>query len=245
MKFFREVLEQKNSISIKNMQDVLQRPFEIIPSYPHIPLSNINPWDEERTFFDSPYMIHVRTRDFNSIEKFQEFLTQHMGKIKKNTYGLLVFGDRSKLINCPEIQPKETITIAKKYFSKVGVVVNPTPIIRSIKEELDSFFQKLQENPDFIITQCVYDTQAIRAFFKDAKVNFDKIYINLGYWNQQTQHLKLGISNPRKLTSPPQEIVNLAMHECQGIYVCGNAPELETTLQKQIENSQPFKFAGS
>ncbi len=245
MNLFVEVLLQKSSGSYKDTFNTfknfaeLSRRFELIlPSYPHIPCLGINPWQEKYAdIFHAPSMIHIRTRDFSCTEKFEAFLAQYTKKIGKNIYGLLIFGDLYGNPGDFEIKPWEAIARAKEYFSKVGIVVNPTPVLRSAKEELESFALKLKENPDFIVTQCVYDIETMQIFFKIAGINLNKIFMNLGYWNKESPYFKLGIANPNRLTTPPQQIVDLAMNECQGIYVCGNIPRVDILLKKQIENS--------
>ncbi len=216
----------------------LRTRFDIIPSYPHIPRSNLNPWQEpDINFSHRRSMIHLRTRDFSTIDQLQEFLEQQPNKTGKNSYALLVFGDLVEDPVASEFQPREAISVAKKYFAKVGIVVNPTPIIRTTKEELESFSLKLAESPDFIVTQCVYNVGAVQKFFKSAGVSLNEICMSFGYWNNNLPQLKLGISNPDKLILPPQQLMDLAINECQGIYFCGNTPGAETLLQKQIEYS--------
>ena len=244
MNLFAENFPSKHSDNLESAFDVvdgsldLRTYFDIIPSYPHIPRSNLNPWQEpDINFSHRLSMIHLRTIDFSTIDQLQEFLEQQPNKTGKNSYGLLVFGDLVEDAVASEVQPREAIAIAKKYFSKVGVVVNPTPIIRDSKAEQESFALKLKESPDFVVTQCVYDVEAVQEFFKIAGVNLNEICMSFGYWNSNLPQLKLGISNPNKLILPPQQLMDLAINQCQGIYFCGNAPGAETLLQKQIEHS--------
>ena len=244
MNLFAENFPSKHSDNLENAFGVidssldLRTCFDIIPSYPHIPRSNLNPWQESAIDFAHKInMIHLRTRDFSSIDQLQTFLEKHPDKTGKNSYGLLVFGDVFENAGVSEVQPREAISITKKYFSKVGVVVNPTPIIRTVKDELEKFSLKLQESPDFIVTQCVYDVEAVQEFFKSAGVSLNEICMSFGYWNSNLPQQKLGIYNPNKLILPPQQLMDLAINECEGIYFCGNAPGAETLLQKQIEHA--------
>lgn len=244
MNLFAENFPSKHSdkldsaFGVVNCSLDLRTRFDIIPSYPHIPRSNLNPWQElDINFSHRLSMIHLRTRDFSTIDQLQEFLEKQPNKTGKNSYGLLVFGDVFESVGGVEVQPKEAISIAKKYFLKVGIVVNPTPIIRDSKAEQESFALKLKEAPDFVVTQCVYDVEAVQEFFKIAGVSLNEICMSFGYWNSNLPQLKLGISNPDKLILPPQQLMDLAINECQVIYFCGNAPGAETLLQKQIEHS--------
>lgn len=173
MNLFAENFPSKHSDNLESAFDVvdgsldLRTYFDIIPSYPHIPRSNLNPWQEpDINFSHRLSMIHLRTRDFSTIDQLQEFLEQQPNKTGKNSYGLLVFGDLVEDAVASEVQPREAIATAKKYFSKVGVVVNPTPIIRDSKAEQESFALKLKESPDFVVTQCVYDVEAVQEFLK-------------------------------------------------------------------------------
>jgi 5,10-methylenetetrahydrofolate reductase len=162
-------------------------------------------------------MIHIRTRDFWCEEEFETFLMQHANNIEKNTYDLRVFGDTYADPSVYEVKPWEVIRSAMKHFSKVGVVVNPTPLIRNVIEELKSFALKLEKAPDFIVTQCIYNLKATQEFFKISGVDLNKICINAGYWKKGFPYFKLGIFNPNQLTAPPQQLIDFARKECQGI----------------------------
>jgi hypothetical protein len=77
--------------------------FRIVPSYPHIPKSGINPWED--VLSDSQCMIHIRTRDHTTAEQLGSFLKRKTERIGKNHYGLIVFGDAHGRPNTCELKP--------------------------------------------------------------------------------------------------------------------------------------------
>jgi hypothetical protein len=117
-------------------------------------------------------------------------------------------------------------------------VVNPTPSLRTAEQELETFAKKLHENPDFVVTQCIYDAEKTLRFFDKSKIDQGQLYINLGYWRRNLPLARLGIYNPNKLIAPPQELVDFAIRNCKGIYVCGNHPDLDQNLEKQLLHAQ-------
>jgi hypothetical protein len=230
LKIFVEVLSHHGKYQCK----ILSSQFNAIVSCPHIPRLAIDPWQNipDSFLLKNKIMLHLRTRDFSDPYQIEKFIEQATNRLGRNHSVLLVFGDSYMAPREYEVKPWEAIGIAKKYFSKVGVVVNPTPVFRSINDEIFNFRLKLTESPDFIVTQCVYDLKSTLNFFEIAGVGLNNICINLGYWKKNTPFKKLGIANPNSLTKPPLELVKMALKECFGIYVCGNTLNLEDALQQ-------------
>lgn len=222
----------------KYQNKILLSQFNIVISYPHIPRSAIDPWQWVPNDFllRNEIMLHLRTRDFSDLRQIEQFIKQATNRLGKSHSVLLVFGDLYQPPNGYEVKPWEAISIAKKYFSKVGVVVNPTPVFRSVNDEMLTFRLKLDAAPDFIVTQCVYDLKSTLKFFAIAGVGLNNICMNLGYWKKNSPSKKLGIANPDRLTRPPLELINVALKKCFGIYICGNSPNLANGLQQQLES---------
>jgi len=217
MILFREVLSAKTlARSWNEVADV-----QVIPSYPHIPKLGINPWKLNTNCFESKCMLHIRTRDYENFDTLKTFFEMQTKSFGKNHYALLVFGDKYKK-NDTGLQPWQVISLTKQFFYKVGVVVNPIPIDRTFNEEMKSLQQKLKENPDFVVTQCVYDIEKTMNFLEAAKISHDQLCINLGYWNDEFSFEKFGMWNPEKLRSPPKQLVDFALHSCKMLYICGN-----------------------
>lgn len=229
-KIFVEVLSHRGMDQGK----ALSSRSDVTISYPHIPHLNIDPWQKTHNdcLLKNKAMLHLRTRDFSDLNQIEQFIRQATISLEKNYSVLLVFGDPYNPSDKYEVKPWEAIDIAKKYFSKVGVVVNPTPITRSVHDEMLSFRLKLNEAPDFIVTQCVYDLKATLNFFAIAGVELNTVCMNLGYWKKNLPFKKLGIANPNRLTSPPLELLKIAIKECFGIYACGNTRNLEKSLKQ-------------
>lgn len=192
-------------------------------SFPTIPARKINPFQNVSDYQKSPNkpLLHLRTRDFANKNQVINFLTQSELSPKIADI-LVVYGDG---IAIHGISPFETIPILKDLGFRVGCVFNPTPIIRSTAEELESFFKKLNTNPHFMISQCTYNFQEFFKFCKLVPHNI-QIIACAGLWNNTTNFKKLGINyadeTGKKHTTPSKELIEkfLAEPKCAGIYIC-------------------------
>jgi len=217
MILFRETLSAKTLIG--GWKEAPE--FQVIPSYPHIPKLGIHLRKLPSNRFESQCMLHIRTRDYENFDMLESSFETQTKFFGKNHYALLIFGDKYKQNNTG-LQPWQVISLAKKFFYKVGVVVNPTPTERTLDQEMKSLQQKLKENPDFVVTQCVYDIEKTMDFLQAAQISHDQLCINLGYWNDGFPFEKFGMWNPEKLKSPPKQLVDFTLRNCKMLYICGN-----------------------
>lgn len=169
---------------------------DVATNYPCIP-SKCTPWQIEAGHIadvsnNEKPIFNLRTRDFQRCEDVITFIRPFADKVRI----LLVYGDGNEAGS--NLAPRDLIKPIQALGIDVGVVVNPTPVMRSASEEKASFITKLNQKPNFVITQCFYDVKEADSFFKDIwkMIKFDKkikIYANLGFWKPTTPLIKFGI----------------------------------------------------
>ncbi len=194
-------------------------------SFPTIPTRKVNPWinyDFYKSFQHKP-LIHLRSRDFNTLNAVEDFLKNH--KMSPELIDILViYGDGSKK-NSSGLAPAEIIPFLKSLGFTIGCVFNPKPVARNILQERESLLSKLKQNPDFMISQCVYDFKALVDFCLPMPPSIP-IIIGLGFWPTNTNFEKLGInsldSTGQSNFEPSKKLIEnlLAWPKCFGIYIC-------------------------
>lgn len=192
-------------------------------SFPTIPAHKINPFQKVSYYQKLPNkpLLHLRTRDFTNKNQVINFFTQ--SQLSPKTVDILViYGDG---IEKHGISPFETIPILKDLGFRVGCVFNPTPVIRSTTEEIESFLKKLNANPHFFISQCTYNFQEFLKFCKLIPQHIE-IIACAGLWNETANLKKLGITytdeTGKEHNKPSKELIENFLDEpkCSGIYLC-------------------------